>query len=95
MLSQEMILRDLGKILAKTNAVALAKREKFNVHLNKYTKIIFDDGITAIQTTALALASECKNLRVKDEININDEFYQITKIELENQYLKRLYLKGI
>ena len=55
--------------------------------------MIFDDGAVATQTTALINDDDGIKLRVKDEVMINEQGYIITKIELENQVTKRLYLK--
>ncbi|MGP1579407.1 MAG: hypothetical protein ACTTH5_00040 [Wolinella sp.] len=100
MLKKSMLLRDIAKILGETNARAKAKNHAFHIHLNRATKVIFDDGVVATQITALALIGDCEYLRVNDEISIieessQEEHYKITKIELENQYLRRFFLREI
>ncbi|MGH1601704.1 hypothetical protein [Campylobacter majalis] len=96
MLSTKMILNDLNKIFSHTNSVLIDQNKNaINCHFNRHTKIIFEDGTTITQITALCLADEVKDLRVKHIISIDSISYQITKIERKNQYTKRLYLKQI
>ena len=92
MLNMQMVKRDVKSLFAKTNATLTKDDIVLNCHFNKYTKVIFDDGAVATQTTALINDDGIK-LRVKDEVMINEQGYIITKIELENQVTKRLYLK--
>lgn len=93
MLNMQMVKRDVKSLFAKTNAILIKDDLKLNCHFNKYTKVIFDDGAVATQTTALISDNDGIKLRVKDEVMINEQGYVITKIELENQVTKRLYLK--
>lgn len=93
MLNMQMVKRDVKSLFAKTNATLTKDDIVFNCHFNKYTKVIFDDGAVATQTTALINDDDGIKLRVKDEVMINEQGYIITKIELENQVTKRLYLK--
>lgn len=92
-----MVLRDLTKIFLKANATLQSQKYQNSIkcQLDKSSKIIFDDGAMATGITALALAFECESLRVKDEVIINNQNYQITKIQLEHQHLKRLFLKEL
>ncbi|QCD44450.1 hypothetical protein [Campylobacter mucosalis] len=96
MLNSKMILGDLGRIFSHTNSVLIDENENaINCHFNRQTKIIFDNGTSATQITALCLSDEVEELKVKGVVSIDEVSYQITKIERESQYTKRLYLKEL
>ena len=64
-------------------------------HFNQNSKVIFDDGAVGTEITALMTVQNNEDMRLKDEVEILGEKYEITKIILESQILKRLFLREL
>lgn len=64
-------------------------------HFNQSSKVIYDDGAVGTEITALMTVQNNEDIRLKDEVEILGEKYEITKITLESQILKRLFLREL
>lgn len=96
MLENKILKRDLENILKapfSTYFKHLRSGTDIRCHLNVSTPIFFEDGMSGTAITVLFIKDQ--DIKLKDEILLNDEKYEITKIELESQVLKRAYLREI
>ncbi|MGG7049061.1 MULTISPECIES: hypothetical protein [unclassified Campylobacter] len=86
--------KDIGKILNNGGYVfRLDDGSEIYGVLNKSTPIFFDNGTTSKSVTALLPVDT--NIKVGDRLECESQNYEISKIELESQVLKRIYLRLI
>ena len=98
MIDLAMVKADVKAIINQDFCISMKVLKDGSVrkcHFNQNSKVIFDDGAVGTEVTALMTVQNNEDIRLKDEVEILGEKYEITKITLESQILKRLFLREL
>jgi hypothetical protein len=98
MIDLAMVQADVKAIINQDFCISMKVLKDGSVrkcHFNQNSKVIFDDGAVGTEITALMTVQNNEDMRLKDEVEILGEKYEITKIILESQILKRLFLREL
>lgn len=98
MINLQMVKSDMNSIINQTASIDFTLEKDSSVrkcHFNANSKVIFSDGAVGAEITALITLQNNEDIKIKDVIEISSVRYEITKVTLESQVLKRLFLREI
>lgn len=86
------ISKDLKYIFSCGSVAIFSDGATIKGYLNKNTRVLYDDGVAGLDITFLFEAKQYTP-KVSQIVNINNTLYQIHKIDKENNYLTRIFLR--
>ncbi|OPA77256.1 hypothetical protein BFG04_03945 [Campylobacter pinnipediorum subsp. pinnipediorum] len=98
MINLEMVKADMLAIINQSASIDFLLKKDESIrkcHFNKYSKVIYDNGAVGTEITALITIQNNDDIKFKDIIEILGVEYEITKIIIESQVLKRLFLREL